>query len=139
LSEEIEYIRNYIELQKLRLAPKFKINFELSGDVSLQEIEPLLLIGFIENTFKHGVSGEDFDFIEITIMVHKNKLKLNTRNSIPIIAADKNLVSGIGLQNTLSRLDLCYKNRYLLNVSQENNVYSTYLEIELWPRLIVMQ
>lgn len=131
LQDEIAYIENYIELQKLRLAADFKIRFELIGDTQLKEIEPLLLIGFIENTFKHGITGEDSDFIEIKIVISANKLLLITRNALSKFAADKNLVSGIGLQNTLNRLELCYKNSYRLNVSQENGVYSTHLEIDL--------
>lgn len=131
LTEEVEYIENYIALQKLRLAKDFKIKFELIGETRSEKIEPLLLIGFIENTFKHGVSGEDSDFIEIKIVIRESKLVLITRNSIPKLVADKNLVSGIGLQNTLNRLELCYKNRYRLDTSRENNIYSTHLEIDL--------
>ena len=86
---------------------------------------------FALHSQQHGISGEDSDFIEIKIVINENKLLLVTRNAIPTVAADKNLVSGIGLQNTLNRLELCYKNQYQLNVSQENGVYSTQLEIDL--------
>lgn len=131
LAEELEYIRNFIDLQKLSLPPGFPLRFQLSGNFSQGEIEPLLLIGFIENAFKHGMSGSEFDFIEIDILLEGNQLTLKTRNAIPEIKAHEKLMSGVGLKNTMNRLEICYCGNYKLDVNGENGIYSCHLEINL--------
>jgi two-component system, LytTR family, sensor kinase len=131
LSEEIVYINNYIELQKLRLPAGFKLIYEVIESQDGYMIEPLLLIGFIENAFKHALSDSETDFITIRVKIQEHFLILETINSLP---AQKNLYieSGIGIKNIHSRLDLLYANKYWLEIKNENNVFSTKLKLNLF-------
>ena len=131
LSNEIKYIDNYINLQKLRLAKNFKINYMAKIEEGSVFIEPLLLVGFIENTFKHGVSGSEDDFIEITIESKINYLELRARNRIHQLNNIDSIVSGIGLENTKKRLQLCYKNNYTIELQTDCNIYDIKLRLNL--------
>ncbi|MBK7668266.1 MAG: histidine kinase [Sphingobacteriaceae bacterium] len=99
LGKEMACITNYIELQKLRLSKDFNLKYEINIKDESVFIEPLLLIGFIENTFKHGVSGADDDFIEIRIISDSKQLQLNARNKIHQSLNISDIVSGVGLDN----------------------------------------
>lgn len=131
LSKELEYINNYIELQKLRLPKEFNLKYETSIKNDLVLIEPLLLIGFIENTFKHGISGQDTDFIWIEITSDSKQLTLTTRNTIHSVVNNKDIVSGVGLENTKKRLNLCYYRRYIIEKQIQNNIFEIQLKLEL--------
>jgi LytS/YehU family sensor histidine kinase len=131
LKKEIDYLNNFIELQKLRLPKNFNLNFNCSIENENATIEPLLLIGFIENTFKHGVSGSDDDFIDINIQCKNNQLTLLTTNKIHQLGNIEHIASGVGLKNTQKRLELCYQNNYQLNLFEENGNYKIKLQINL--------
>lgn len=131
LSKELEYITNYISLQKLRLPVDFNLKYELTGKADSQQIEPLLLIGFIENTFKHGISGMDEDLIHIIISIKENTLVLNTKNKIHKLNNIKEIISGVGLENTKKRLEIQYKNKYSLISTETSGIYEVNLKLEL--------
>lgn len=131
LGKEIEYIKNYIELQKLRLNKNFNLRYECDIKNGMVLIEPLLLIGFIENTFKHGVSGADDDFIEVKIISDSKQLQLNCRNKTHRSLNSSDIVSGIGLENTKKRLELCYKGRYTIWLQTDDNIYDARLKLDL--------
>jgi len=124
LSREVEYIGNYIELQRLRLPNDMKVLYSThlaDGDVF---IEPLLLLPFVENAFKHGVDVETGGRITINIKLTGNILNLHVENPLvdePEQVPDKQ--KGIGINNTLKRLDLLYHGRYTFSAGPVNSNY----------------
>lgn len=131
LGKEMAYIRNYIDLQTLRLAKGFNLKFEMDIKDETVLIEPLLLIGFIENTFKHGVSGADDDFIEIKVSSDAKQLELIARNRIHKTLYINEIASGIGLENTKKRLQLCYPGKYSVELQTDKGIYDIRLKLNL--------
>ncbi|MBL7899915.1 MAG: histidine kinase, partial [Crocinitomicaceae bacterium] len=131
LKDEFDYLLNYIELQKLRLHSDFDLKVVIPESGADLKIEPLLLVSFIENCFKHGVHGESNDFIEISVKLNQNILKLQTRNRIDINSSSREISSGIGLQNVSQRLELCYENKYDLEVVETSGVFEVNLQLQL--------
>lgn len=129
LLEEIRYLKNYIELQKLRFKDKAYINFEVDEDMQDQKITPLILISFVENAFKHGVATDKENPITIVLNVSSNKLffqVINKRNN-----QNKDETGGIGLQNVKRRLDLLYKGQYRLHIEEDKDIYNCELYLNL--------
>jgi two-component system LytT family sensor kinase len=132
LSKEVEYIANYIELQRLRLPEEIKVSLkaELGNDDAV--IEPLLLLPFVENAFKHGVDIEKGGKISITIKRIGNELRLIVQN--PLVdnnINDKEVQSGIGMINTLKRLQLLYQDNYTFTAGPVNENYVVSLVLKL--------
>lgn len=119
LSKEIEFLKSYIDLMKLRIAEDVNINIhfqEISEDI---KIPPLLFISFIENAFKHGISYQHKSFIEIQLKFDLGHIKFNCINSLFKSKDEKEESSGIGLKNIKKRLDLIYENKYELNIQEK--------------------
>jgi len=131
LDREITYINNYIELQKLRIPENVEVSVLMTGDFTACTIEPLLLIPFIENAFKHGVSYNETSFIQIKIELHKNKLTLIVKNSVPSIRSERDSISGIGLKNVIKRLELLYFQQHNLSIKSTEKEYQINLSIDL--------
>jgi hypothetical protein len=132
LSKEVEYIANYIELQRLRLTKEIQIvfNTELSQEESV--IEPLLLLPFIENAFKHGIDIEKGGRILISIVQSGNILQLHVEN--PLIEESvfpQNGSSGVGMNNTMKRLNLLYQDNYTLTAGPVEDNYVIDLVLKL--------
>ena len=133
LIKEIEHIRNYIELEEIRYDDRLKINFDVEGDISDQKIIPLLLIPFVENSFKHGVSKELTDsFIDIKIAVKENELSFIIKNSNQQkdTKPDSDIPSGIGLKNVKQRLEMIYAGNYSIDIITDDNTYTVSLFIK---------
>ncbi len=133
LNKEIEYMKNYISLEKLRLDNQVPINFEIKGNPSEVQIVPLIFITFLENAFKHGVSNSSTDaFVNISIDISDKKCTYSVENSkLPASMENTNEKSGIGLQNVNRRLDLSYPENYDLVVSEDEKVYKIVLKLNL--------
>lgn len=137
LSGEIEFLRNYINLEQLRNKQgQVDIQLQITGDAEGKEIAPLLLVNFIENAFKHGVkSGIDHAFVKINLLIMDKKLSLDMINSKPQGTQDQSKAikedSGIGIRNVERRLDLLYPDKHKLRISQSQKDYSVYLTIDL--------
>lgn len=129
LDKEVEYLKNYISLQKLRLSDDAKIVFEVDGDLSAYQVEPLLFIPFVENAFKHGVGIEDV-FIKIKLNVKDGKLHFETLNRISE-AKSKDKASGIGLSNVKKRLELHYGGNYMLDFGRDKGFFKVDLQLNL--------
>ena len=130
LSKEIEYIENYISLEKLRLNNEIPINVEVAGNMNQAKIVPLILITFLENAFKHGVSNNSTDaYITLKLSVQHNALVFTVENSK--LTAKNHEKSGIGLQNVKRRLALSYADKYQLEVSDEENAYKIRLTLDI--------
>ncbi len=129
LDKEIAYLKNYIVLQKLRLTDKTIVDFQVIGSVRNLEIPPMLLIPFIENAFKYGVSNEVDSTIKIVIEIEDNHIHLLVENpKLPNRMIIEESYQ-IGIKNAKSRLDLIYNNRYSLNIVDSKTNYKVHLKI----------
>lgn len=125
LEKELELIKNYIELEKLRYGDLLDVSMETAGCIKGRMIAPLLLLPFVENAFKHGVSAsEKHAWVRINVLVTDDELTFFVENSIPCDDSSFSPVkSGIGLANVRQRLDLLYPQRHELKI----NAADTYL------------
>lgn len=130
LSSELDYINTYIDLQKLRLFDNVKIEFNIKGEAESIRIQPLLLIPFVENAFKHGTDSTRDCFININLEIKDNSIYLIVKNE-NINSRDEDGKSGFGLNNIKRRLDLEYPRRYVLNTEVIDNVFVVKLFISL--------
>ncbi|MDF2379863.1 sensor histidine kinase [Nostoc ellipsosporum NOK] len=130
LERDIQYINNYIELQRLRLSSKIQLNYSVSGDMTGKKIAPMLLISFIENAFKHGISYTQASSIDIQIFIFEETLTLTVVN--PLIETDSFAPGGLGLRNAGRRLELVYPERYELTVKRENDQHIVHLKLKLY-------
>jgi two-component system sensor histidine kinase AlgZ len=133
LSKEIEYMKNYISLEKLRLDNQVPINFEIKGNPNEVQIVPLIFITFLENAFKHGVSNSSINaYVNILIDIEGKSCTYSVENrKLPPNMENTNEKSGIGLQNVNRRLDLSYPNNYELTVNQDETNYTIVLKLNL--------
>ena len=133
LNKEILYMENYIELEKIRYGDRVKINYNKKGDFESYQISPMLLINFIENSFKHGVSNSDFGKIIIDIKVEDDILFFRCENTYNLIEDnnERGITSGIGIKNVKLRLEKIFKNNYELIINEDNNIYTVDLKISL--------
>ena len=129
LTREFDFIRNYVTLMKLRYTDKVRISVDLPTEAPDKQIPPLMLITFIENAFKHGISYQHESFIEVKAAVEGSKLCFQCRNS----KADKpnEEKGGVGLTNVKQRLHLLYDNNFTLNIQDEPDIYNVELIIPL--------
>jgi len=137
LATEAEYLKNYINLQLLRFGDDISINLYLSGDFERYVIEPMLLIPFVENAFKHGIGTLEHPIIDISITVDelRHQLNLIVINEIPLdgtepAASTKNN-SGIGLANVRRRLELLYPDQHVLQLEEKDHAFTARLQINL--------
>lgn len=131
LNEEVEYIRNYIELQKARVGNTAEIRFSFSGEPGVLEIAPLILITYIENAFKYGINPDvDECVVNVKIQMTDGGLSLFAYNKkVPL--ADKIDSTGIGISNTSERLKHLYAGKHSLTINENNETYSVHLSIAL--------
>ena len=132
LRQEAEFMRNYIELMRIRLADNVKLTTNFSySQTGNTLISPLIFISLIENAFKHGVSGDKPSFIDISLKEHPDgKIEFASSNSyFPKSEQDKS-GSGIGLDLVRRRLELLYPDSYLWHTTIEGDIYSTVLVID---------
>lgn len=134
LHKEIEYLKSYIDLQSLRFGATGKIDISLQNESDADcKIEPMLLIPFIENAFKHGTNylGDPEIDIELTVS-ETNRLHLHIANNYANITTnDIDQSSGIGLENVRKRLELLYKNNYFLKTASTENRFVVEMDLNL--------
>lgn len=130
LEKEIDYIQNYIELQKLRLNNIENIVINVHGDTRNKFIEPLLLISFVENAFKYGTDYKGAAYVKIKIFILENNLDFWIENTIENHVKDPEN-SGIGLVNIQNRLDLLYPDAHELTIRQDSQYYRVHLNLKL--------
>ena len=131
LQREIQFLGNYVQLMRLRYTDRVKIAIKVPDNLPDKAIPPLLLIIFVENAFKHGISYRTESFIEIGISIHDNRLLFCCRNSKPAQTAGDEKKGGMGLQNVRQRLDLLFHNDYRLDISENDKEYDVELEMPL--------
>ncbi len=134
LSKEVNYIANYLELERIRQGNRVDIKYEVKGQLGNQKIAPLMFIPFIENCFKHGLGSQiSKGFVNIYLDVRGNEIDLQIENS-KTEAIPKQLhprSGGIGLVNVRRRLELLYPNRYMLQVVDSPTTYTVKLKMQL--------
>jgi two-component system LytT family sensor kinase len=129
LIQELKYLNGYIDLQKLRFGDDVIIIFTAEGDLENFDLEPMLLIPFVENAFKHGMGTLENPMIKIKLTAVDKTLNFFVENDIAEIGESKDDNSGIGLNNVKRRLDLLYKNHYDLAISNEDGKYIVNLKL----------
>ena len=132
LAKDLDFVRNFIELMKLRLSANHQLSVDIPRQVSSDlKIAPLLFISLIENAFKYGMASSKPSVIMISITVTGDTVRCHTENSFfPEKVADKSS-SGIGLSNLKRRLALVYSNHYNLEYGISGNMFISDLSINL--------
>ncbi|RMG60973.1 MAG: sensor histidine kinase [Bacteroidetes bacterium] len=134
LSREIECIHNYLALEKIRYGEDLDITFDVTGNLEACRIAPLLLLPFVENSFKHGVSSRISDkWVLINLHVNPPFLTLKVENSRPVPSTEKEpaYAGGIGLRNVRRRLHLLYPGRHDLEILAHPTTFLITLQIDL--------
>jgi len=129
LSRELDFIRHYVTLMQLRYTNKVKITLDLPQETSDRQIPPLILITFIENAFKHGISYQRESFIEVKVAEHDDAMHFSCRNSKGEKPNEEK--GGVGLANVRKRLNLLYGRDYALRIKNDADVYSVELALPL--------
>ncbi len=130
LSDEIDYLQNYIDLEKLRFGNRLAIDFHVSGEPIGYRIPPLLLILFVENSFKHGVRNT-IGSTEIKVCLSISATAVSFRIENPVSTDVNGSGGGIGLRNVRRRLDLLYGDDYKLETCNEAGRYIAALTLPL--------
>ncbi|CCG98048.1 putative sensor-like histidine kinase [Fibrella aestuarina BUZ 2] len=132
LSHELAYIGHYIALQRLRMVDTVQVSYQAPTAVNGYQIAPLLLISFIENAFKYGVSPQEPSRIDVRIeLATGGRLHLHVANQKVRVADPTAVGSGIGLSNTQARLQLLYPGRHELVIRDEPDTFAVELEMNL--------
>ncbi|GAB3802789.1 histidine kinase [Spirosoma humi] len=131
LHNELAYIDQYIALQKLRLGDTAAVDFVVRGTPNGKQIVPLLLISFIENAFKYGVSPEEPSSIQIAITIQDNRLCCHVFNKKVRVFQPTAVASGIGLPNTKARLAIQYPDRHQLVIKDQPDSFTVDLALTL--------
>lgn len=132
LEKEVDYLQSYIDLQQQRFGKKLKVNVTVEGFDTAYEIEPMLLIPFVENAFKHGTGMIDDAQIDIELRVKNSILNFSVRNKYNCESIEiKDKTSGIGLTNVTRRLNLLYGKDHTLLVTNKDNWFNISLQINL--------
>jgi hypothetical protein len=130
LSHEIEFMKGYIDLMKLRMNERVRLTVAFPEEYEDQDLPPLLFIPFIENAFKHGVSTAGNSFIDISLMAVGREIFFRVSNSITRLSADApRASSGIGLDNVRKRLALLYPGRHELKIDEQEQLFTVELRI----------
>ncbi len=131
LSKEVEYIKKYIELQKIRTSNDTFVNFDIIGETKDRFVAPMIFIHFAENAFKYATNKKIENAISIRFDISENQLSFLCKNHINSTDIKKQENNGLGLRLIRQRLDLIYKADYNLKVSNEDGWYIVKLEIQL--------
>lgn len=131
IEKEIDFLNDYVQLQKLRKDDHYKVEFKAAADVKGFSIEPLLLLSFVENAFKHlSHRQHDVNFVQIQLHRLNGELLFNVTNSKEEQQAAE-MPGGIGLKNVQRRLELLYPGKYVLQIENKPDVFNVHLKLKL--------
>jgi two-component system, LytTR family, sensor kinase len=134
VDREVEYLQNYISLQKLRIqsSPSISIDDDIRKRGFPHLIEPMLFVPFVENAFKHGISLNERSWIKIKFDYDEKNIRLEVRNSIHAGEANdpEKKASGVGLDNVVKRLKLLYPGRFEFSAREEKNEFVVHLSVQ---------
>lgn len=131
LPREVQFLSNYVQLMRLRYTDKVSIRMSAPSNLPDMMIPPLLLIMFVENAFKHGISYRTESFVYITVDVKDDRLKFVCRNSKQQLTLKEKKGGGMGLVNVRRRLDLLFQDTYTLKIEDRENEYDVSLDLPL--------
>lgn len=131
LDKELNYLENYIELQKIRFGEDVVIEYTLNGDTNMKLIEPMLIIPFVENAFKHGTGAVLKPFIDVKINIDGFDFTMLVRNKFNPGEDNVSGNSGIGLENVRRRLEILYPETHSLEITTNEDWYQTTLKLKL--------
>ncbi|MFD2515485.1 sensor histidine kinase [Pontibacter locisalis] len=134
LEKEVDHIKNFIDLQKLRLREQTSIKFNIQGNLEGKQIAPMLLMTLVENAFKHGLVSKNEVGIILDLVVENNSLLFSTINNTS--NHKKKEFGGIGLENLKRRLNLLYNNRHTLSFEEKDGTFYATLRIDFQPKNI---
>jgi len=131
IGREVDFVQNYIALMKIRYTDRVKITTRFPEQLPDAGIPPLILVTFVENAFKHGVSYKKESFINIAMEVNDGRMKFTCNNSKVKKDEDAEQKGGVGLANARQRLDLIYGNDYTLDIQDGDDTYEVLLLLPL--------
>ena len=131
LSKELHYIKEYIDLQKIRTSNPNYIKYNVQGVPDDIRIEPMLFIPFIENAFKHSEIKKAENSIRINFLIEKDKISFECENNFENKRKNGIEKGGLGKELIERRLKLLYPEKYLLNISEADNIYNVKLTISI--------
>jgi two-component system, LytTR family, sensor kinase len=139
LKNEIKHLEEYIELQRMRIVEVSNVFISFENAVKNDRIliEPLMFIPFVENAFKHGISYTSRSFINMNLSLNESILKFkisNSKRQVNGMKADHLQSHGVGIVNTRRRLDLLYRDRHDLKITDEFDSYTVELILKLDPK-----
>jgi LytS/YehU family sensor histidine kinase len=130
LGKEIEIMKNYVDLERERYGDRIEISWNSEGDINNQFIAPFLMLPFLENAFKHGVSEQiEKPWLGVDISIKQDALRCKIANSKNEYVAYNN--NGIGISNVKKRLELIYPEQYELKMNDEGNFFVVSLVVKL--------
>lgn len=131
--KELNYIQNYIDLEKLRYGKRLRVDVNITGDFTKHKITPLLLLPFVENAFKHSSTNNDAgDWIRICASITDDEFTLVVENSYDAeVEKQRNVSSGVGIKNVCERLNILYSGKHHLESNCSENSYFSKLSISL--------
>jgi sensor histidine kinase YesM len=133
LDRELKMVRDYIDIEKIRYGESFNMNFRVQGNTKDKMITPLLLIPFLENSYKHGASQMlTHPWINLDISIEDNALYFNLSNNKPTSEGDHGMANGLGLKNVKQRLALLYPGTYSLDIREDLMSFAVSLKIPLF-------
>lgn len=135
LTREVEFLNLYVQLMRLRYTSKVHINVDVPPQLPELKLPPLMLIIFVENAFKHGISYREESFVNIKLRVENKRLLFSCCNSKPTQVQHTNEKGGMGLQNVRQRLELLYDDDYTLDICDGEKTYEVKLDIPMQTRL----
>jgi LytS/YehU family sensor histidine kinase len=133
LSHEVDFMKNYIDLMKLRLSNKVELKIDFPDNMAEHHIPPLLFVPFIENAFKHGISYREKSFVHIALKIKNKTITFHCSNNLTG-KTEKNHSenhSGIGLENVRKRLNLLFPECHSLKIDTSGHTFDVLLEIDL--------
>ncbi len=134
LSDELNVVNDYLELQKLRLTDKTRLQYRVQGDPAGLHIEPMLLIPLIENAFKYGSDSVNESLVEVDISIDNDLFTFVVGNRQVHETDPENRNSGIGIKNIRRRLDLHYGKNYIFKIEGQNHFFRVTLQLRLTDR-----
>ena len=136
LTQEIKYLKSYLELEKVRHGSRMELSMEIEGETDSREIAPMLLIPFVENSFKHGLGKDKANgYVKVELLTKGENLYFSIANSKPAkgteVSQEEDYKGGIGLKNVKKRLNLLYPKKYKLTLNEFEKEYIVKLDINL--------
>ena len=133
LKDEVEFMKNYISLMKIRLPESVQVKADFHIVDSQLRVAPMIFISLVENAFKHGISPTEPSFVSIAVDATEEEIVCDIQNSNHPKTASDHSGHGIGLQQVQRRLDLSYPNRYewLRGISDDSKTYCSKIIIKL--------